>query len=80
VGKILLGKQWPPGFATLAILILSSISLNALFLGIIGEYLGRIYQQVKRRPMAIIESEIDHGGDSIDAIHSSAVPQRSRDY
>ena len=58
VGRFLSGTDWPPGFATLAILILFSISLNALFLGIIGEYLGRIYLQVKRRPLTIIEQEL----------------------
>ena len=58
IGKYALGKEWPPGFATLAILILGSLSLNALFLGIIGEYLGRIYQQVKRRPLTIVERQI----------------------
>ncbi len=59
VGKILLGKPWPPGFTTLVVLILGSLSLNALFLGIIGEYLGRIYRQVKKRPLTIIENEIN---------------------
>ncbi len=49
----------------LVILILGSLSLNALFLGIIGEYLGRIYRQVKKRPLTIIENEID-------AIHTVA--------
>ncbi|HEY3375057.1 MAG TPA: glycosyltransferase family 2 protein [Candidatus Aquicultor sp.] len=58
-GKLFLGKEWPAGFATTTTLILLSLSLNALFLGIIGEYLGRIYQQVKKRPMTIIESEIN---------------------
>lgn len=65
LGKIILGKPWPPGFTTLVILILSSLSLNALFLGIIGEYLGRIYRQVKKRPLTIVENEID-------AIHTVA--------
>jgi polyisoprenyl-phosphate glycosyltransferase len=59
VGRLLFGKEWPPGFATLAILILASLSLNALFLGIIGEYLGRIYRQVKKRPLTIIERQIN---------------------
>jgi len=59
VGRIWFGANWPPGFATLIILLLGSLSLNALFLGIIGEYLGRIYKQVKRRPLTIIEREID---------------------
>jgi len=58
-GKIILGESWPPGFTTLVVLILGSLSLNALFLGIIGEYLGRIYRQVKKRPLTIIECEIN---------------------
>lgn len=59
VGRLFFGANWPPGFATLIILILASLSLNALFLGIIGEYLGRIYKQVKRRPLTIIERELN---------------------
>ncbi len=58
-GKLLFGQAWPAGFATTTILILLSISLNALFLGIVGEYLGRIYKQVKKRPLIIIENEIN---------------------
>lgn len=57
-GRMILGKDWPAGFATIVILILGSLSLNALFLGVIGEYLGRIYRQVKRRPLTIIEREL----------------------
>ncbi|OGC03093.1 glycosyl transferase family 2 [candidate division WOR-1 bacterium RIFCSPLOWO2_02_FULL_46_20] len=58
-GKLLLGINWPAGFTTLTVLILAGISVNALFLGIIGEYLGRIYQQVKKRPLVIVESTLD---------------------
>lgn len=59
VGRVLYGREWPAGFATTTVLILLGISLNALFLGVIGEYVGRIYHQVKRRPMTIIERRID---------------------
>jgi glycosyltransferase involved in cell wall biosynthesis len=52
------GQSWPSGFATMAILILFGISLNAIFLGIIGEYIGRIYYQMKGRPITIIETTI----------------------
>ncbi len=51
--------QWPRGFATTTILSLLSISLNASFLGIIGEYVGRIYNQVISRSLVIIEEEIN---------------------
>ena len=40
VGRLAAGAEWPAGFATLAVLTLGGMSLNALFLGIIGEYLG----------------------------------------
>jgi dolichol-phosphate mannosyltransferase len=58
-GRILFGRNWPAGFATTTALILLSLSLNSIFFGIIGEYLGRIYKQVKRKPMTIIEEEIN---------------------
>lgn len=70
VGRLFLGKEWPAGFATTTILILLSLSLNALFLGVIGEYLGRIYQQVRRRPLTIIEHRLDRA--------PSPSPSRSR--
>lgn len=62
IGRLVLGRNWPPGFASIVVLILGSLSLNALFLGIIGEYLGRIYRQVKRRPLTIIERELNATG------------------
>lgn len=59
VAKLVVGLSMPPGFPTIVVLLLGSLSLNALFLGIIGEYLGRIYKQVKRKPITIIEASID---------------------
>jgi dolichol-phosphate mannosyltransferase len=53
--KLLIHSEWPAGFATLAALSLASISINAMLLGIIGEYLGRMYQQLKKQPLTIIE-------------------------
>jgi len=57
--KLLWGVAIPSGFTTTTILILFSISMNGLFLGIIGEYLARIYSQVRQRPITIIEERID---------------------
>jgi glycosyltransferase involved in cell wall biosynthesis len=58
IGHFLFGAEWPPGFATTTILILTGISLNAMFLGIIGEYLARIYRQSMPEPLTIIEASI----------------------
>lgn len=60
IGRLVFGFEWPDGFTTLTILTLAGIGLNALFLGIIGEYLGRIYQQVKKKPLVVIEMQLDN--------------------
>ncbi|MGO4389120.1 glycosyltransferase family 2 protein [Microvirga sp. 2YAF29] len=60
LARIFFGADWPPGVATSTILTLLSIGMNALLLGIIGEYIGRIYKNVKRMPITISEAVIDH--------------------
>jgi dolichol-phosphate mannosyltransferase len=40
----------PQGFTTLAILVLFLGGVQLLTIGVLGEYLGRIYDEVKRRP------------------------------
>jgi len=49
------GAELPAGFTTLAVLILASQGLNAIFFGIFGEYLGRIYRQVKHTSHSIVD-------------------------
>lgn len=55
----LFSNNWPAGFASTTVLILFGISVNAIFLGIIGEYIGRIYAQVRDRPVVIVEDAIN---------------------
>jgi polyisoprenyl-phosphate glycosyltransferase len=66
LGRLFLNQfQWPAGFATTTILILLTLSVLSLFLGIIGEYLGRIYQQLKGRSTVVIEQKIDNNKEDI---------------
>jgi len=51
--------SWPPGFATLLFASLAMLGVFSLFLGIIGEYLGRLYEHVKTMPDTIIEASTD---------------------
>jgi dolichol-phosphate mannosyltransferase len=53
------GGSAPPGFLTIILLILMSTGLNAAFLGIIGEYVGRIYNNGRGEPNVIIERRIE---------------------
>lgn len=46
-----------PGFTTLAIGMFFLGGIILIVLGVIGEYIGRIYYEVKSRPTYIIESE-----------------------
>src|SRR5262249_18019808 len=57
--RIFFGVDWPAGFATTTVLLLFGISLNGIFLGIIGEYVGRIYNQVRWRPTAVVERSVN---------------------
>lgn len=65
-GKLIAPSDWPPGIASNTILLLFSIGMNGIFLGIIGEYVGRIYKNVKSMPLTIIETAVDHTGDGAD--------------
>lgn len=47
----------PQGFTTLAILILFIGGIQLLALGLLGEYIGRIYDEVKERP-EYVEEEV----------------------
>lgn len=45
----------PAGLTTLIVLLLGGIGLNSLGIGVLGEYLGRTFTEVKRRPIYVIE-------------------------
>lgn len=59
VARVTFHKIWPEGLASSSILILITMGMNAIFLGIIGEYIGRIYRNIKKTSFTIIEASID---------------------
>lgn len=60
-----------PGYASLMVVVLLFGGLNLLSLGVIGEYLGRTYTEVKGRPLYIVRET--HGFED----KSASRPQRS---
>lgn len=52
-GKLLFDSS-PPGWASLILVVLFLGGIQLLFIGILGEYIGRIYKQVLQRPPFII--------------------------
>lgn len=56
LGKRLLGIGVVPGFATIALLVLFFGGVQLLALGILGEYVGRIYTEVKGRPRYVVRA------------------------
>ena len=55
-----------PGFTTLVILVLLSIGVNAAFVGLLGEYIGRIFRNTREIPGPIIQQRIDSAGIKTD--------------
>jgi polyisoprenyl-phosphate glycosyltransferase len=52
-------NQLPSGWTTLSILISLFGGIQLLFLGIIGEYIGAIFDEVKARPLYLVDQKIN---------------------
>jgi dolichol-phosphate mannosyltransferase len=66
----------PQGFTALILVITYLSGINLLFLGIIGEYVGRVYEETKARPHYVVQKLIARGtiqSDKSEAWGRSAV-------
>lgn len=60
IEKLVLGQSIP-GFATLAAAVFFLSGVQLVSLGIVGEYVGRIFEEVKQRPRYLVRRECGPG-------------------
>jgi polyisoprenyl-phosphate glycosyltransferase len=58
LGMKLMGFPFPLGNPTIVILVLFLGGVQLISIGILGEYIGRIYEEVKARPRFIVEDAV----------------------
>jgi dolichol-phosphate mannosyltransferase len=49
---------WVPGWTLIFITVLLIGGLQFIFLGVMGEYIGRIYSEAKNRPLFLVMEEL----------------------
>ena len=79
VGRLLFPSYAPRGSTTILLLILFFGSLNFFGISVLGEYLAKVFEEVKQRPHYIRRSEI-RDGEVRPAIEDNAQRDRDRIY
>jgi dolichol-phosphate mannosyltransferase len=57
--RIYLGDAYPMGIPTVTVLVLFLGGVQLTSVGLLGEYIGRVYDEVRRRPMYIVDRAIN---------------------
>jgi uncharacterized membrane protein len=55
----LVGSDLTPGLPTTVLVVSFFSGVQLLALGVVGEYIGRIYDETKRRPMYIVDRKVN---------------------
>ncbi len=55
-------KNIMPGWTSIVVIVLFLSGMNFIFIGILGEYLGRIYMEIKKRPRYVVKNIFKKGG------------------
>lgn len=58
------------GWTTIVVLLLFFVGIQLISLGILGEYIGRIFEEVKNRPLYVVRRSLGRGLDLSDPGHT----------
>lgn len=58
VVQVLVNGRDVPGYASMMVVMLFGFALQLIALGVLGEYIGRMYQEVKGRPIYMVRERI----------------------
>ena len=61
LGRVLLFGVDTPGYASLLVVVLLMGAIQLVSIGIVGEYLGRLFLEVKGRPIYVVEGVYEKG-------------------
>lgn len=62
-----------PGSAWLLVAVMFFSGLNMVGIGVLGEYIGRIFDEVKNRPMYLVDREYGFDPDALDKGRASGI-------
>lgn len=72
ITKTLLFGDEVRGYPTLLTAVLFFAGVQLIFLGVIGEYLGRVYEEVKARPLFLVREELGVSSDAAKPTEAAA--------
>lgn len=68
----ILGGAWPSSWTIVTLLALFVVALQFVFLGLIGEYVGAVLQEVQGRPLYLVKEKIGFSPGNVDGNRSGA--------
>jgi hypothetical protein len=57
VRTLVVGRE-VPGYASLMVVVLLGFAVQMIAFGVLGEYVGRLYQEVKGRPIYVVRAKV----------------------
>jgi polyisoprenyl-phosphate glycosyltransferase len=58
IGRFFVAGHMPPGYTSLIVMMMFLGGLQLMVLGVLGEYLGSVFDEVKQRPLYIVDEVI----------------------